>query len=460
MAPQQQVTGIAGQSYRRGSSTEDSVGGAIPPGTSATNTIYCMDARSGLKRLPDDSVDCVMTSPPYWALRDYGNPPIRWTDGVTCALGLEESLHEYIMHLCEVFDEVRRVLKPTGTCWVNLGDTYHNATKWTRKEESPQTISPGNNRDFSTGRRTNQGLPEKCLAQIPGRFAIAMTKRGWILRNDIVWHKPNHMPSSVKDRFTCSWEHLFFFVKARRYHFDLDVVREPHKSLSQLRAGKLAPPPKRVRRSPLQGQRPPRGGEPGSLHPAGKNPSDYWPMVTERRTAGAVMGRRGVVKVPGGSGWTGHATGGGARTLRELDPRWLSPGGKNPGDSWDVPTRSFRGAHFAVFPEQLCERPIRAGCPDKVCKRCGIPAARKPTGFATGSPSRSRRVAAVLPCKCKKGCLPGLVLDPFVGSGTTAVVAQRFGRRYIGFDVNPDYTRMAKQRLVVDRQATVSDRKK
>ena len=155
---------------------------------SDTNRIYCRDALEGLKELPDESVDCVITSPPYWALRDYGNPPARRDDGTNCALGLEESLQDYVRHLCEVFHHVHRVLEPSGTCWVNLGDTYHNATKWTCKDEVSQTICRGNNRDFKTSRRINQGLPEKCLAQIPARFAIEMTARGWILRNDIVWH--------------------------------------------------------------------------------------------------------------------------------------------------------------------------------------------------------------------------------------------------------------------------------
>ncbi len=427
-------------------------------GALRADKLYVTDAIQGLKKLPSESVDCVMTSPPYWALRDYGNPPIQWADGVKCALGLEESLNDYIGHLCEIFDEVRRVLKPTGTCWVNLGDTYHNATKWTRKNEAPQTISRGNNRDFKTGRRMNQGLPEKCLAQIPGRFAIEMTRRGWILRNDIVWHKPNHMPSSVKDRFACSWEHLFFFVKAKRYYFDLDLVREPHKSLSVVRSGKHSLPSKSPRRSPLRGQRPPRGGEPGSLHPLGKNPSDYWTLSTETRTAGAILGQRGVVKVPGGSGWTGHRQGGGAKTLRDLDPRWLSPGAKNPGDSWDVQTRSFRGAHFAVYPEQLCERPIKAGCPEKACKRCGTPAPRTSSGHVSHNKCRPNRIPAAFRCECRKGFVAGLVLDPFVGPGTTAVVARKLGRRFIGFEVNSDYVKMSRRRLnaIVDERMTTT----
>lgn len=139
----------------------------------------------------------------------------------------------------------------------------------------------------------------------------------------------------------------------------------------------------------------------------GKTPGDYWTIPSETRRLGAVLGVSGAVKVPGGAGWTGHPPGGQARIVREADPCWLPPGGKNPGDRWDIATTPFRGAHFAVYPEALCERPIRAGCP--------------------------------------KG---GIVLDPFAGSGTTAVVAKQLGRRFIGFELNGEYLRIAVQRLV------------
>lgn len=235
------------------------------------------------------------------------------------------------------------------------------------------------------------------------------------------------------------------------------------------RGGKLAQPSELSRRSLLQGQRPPRGGEPGSLHPAGKNPSDYWTVPTETRSLGAIIGQRGAVKVPGGSGWVGHIQGGAARTIRENDPRWLSPGGKNPGDSWDVPTRSFRGAHFAVYPEQLCERPILAGCPGRVCRRCGTPRLARSISVRTQTPSskdvdKPRGAVAkggeiVFGCKCKRGFDPGIVLDPFMGSGTTAVVAKRLGRRFIGFELNPEYVKMANQRLAKIDRALASDSK-
>jgi DNA modification methylase len=233
-----------------------------------------------------------------------------------------------------------------------------------------------------------------------------MAEQGWILRNDIIWHKPNHMPASVKNRFACSWEHLFFFVKSEKYFFDLDAVRVPHKSP----ASRFSRPVKHLRARMshhLNGNRIcPNPGEAQAFHAKGKNPGDFWTIPAETRTQGAVLGVSGVVKVPGGAGWIGHPPGGQARIVREADPRWLPPGGKNPGDSWDIATTPFRGAHFAVYPESLCERPIRAGCP-----------------------------------------MGGIVLDPFAGSGTTAVAANRLGRRFIGFELNKDFRTLALARL-------------
>jgi len=434
----------------------------------ALDTIYCIDALNGLKKLRDESVDCVMTSPPYWAMRDYGLPPVVWSGETSCdhefttsrrgsrderrgtgsfdearkpgaiseqatstidsayctkcrawqgSLGLEPDCTLYIDHLCAIFAEVHRVLKTTGTLWVNLADTYAGSwggygqsdatrqrrakgesTSWRRRAYDDETFRPPSS--------FGQSVPRRSLCLIPARFVLRMAEHGWILRNDIIWHKPNHMPASVKNRFACSWEHLFFFVKSEKYFFDLDAVRVPHKSP----VSRFNRPVKHLRARMshhLNGNRMcPNPGEPQAFHSKGKNPGDHWTVPSETRTLGAVLGVSGAVKVPGGSGWTGHPPGGQARIIREADPRWLPPGGKNPGDSWEISTTPFRGAHFAVYPEALCERPIRAGCP-----------------------------------------AGGIVLDPFTGSGTTAVVAKRLGRRFIGLELNQDYLRIAVQRL-------------
>ncbi len=453
------------------------------------NQIYALEAREGMRQLPSGSVDCVLTSPPYWGMRDYGLRPTVWRDGSKSVLGLETNLDDYVHHLCEIFDEVRRVLKPTGTVWVNLADTY--AGSWgnyvasdgqvSRRSQLPrQTSLPRRGYVKATFRPPSshgQVVKAKSLCLIPARFAIEMTRRGWILRNIIVWHKPNHMPSSVKDRFPCAWEYLFLFVHAPRYYFDLDAVRVPHTCLENLK--RKRPAAARTPRHLAGSRMPPNPGEPGSHHPQGKNPGDYWVIPAETRSLQALIGAAGAVKVPGGAGWTGHPPGGQARILREQDPRWLSPGGKNPGDCWKVPTRPFPGAHFAVYPEALCERPIRAGCPAKVCKKCGMPQLARNVGgnshafnirvrdvkkgrlkhtdrralqseteaYKEGKYVSKRRMEKVLGCECCVRCVPGLVLDPFVGSGTTAVVARQLGRHFIGFDANPDYVQLARQRL-------------
>lgn len=303
--------------------------------------IYAVDAREGLRQLDAESVDCVVTSPPYWATRDYGVPPVRWADGSEVPLGLESDPEDFVEHLCEVFDEVARVLKEAGTLWVNLGDMY-----WIPERVSAiRTPAEGSPRLGSSDPCAvrDTGFAKKSLCLIPERFALAMAKRGWVLRNKIVWHKPNHMPSSARDRLACAWEYVFLFTKSIRYFFDLDAVRVPHRPSSHERRAR-APP----------------------------------------RATGVPV--RGLVRPPG--------------AYR------LHPLGRNPGDCWSISTGGGRGGHPAVYPERLCERPILAGCP-----------------------------------------AGGVVLDPFVGSGTTAVVAQRLGRRFIGLEVSPGFAELARQQL-------------
>ena len=170
-----------------------------------------------LKTLPDESVNCCVTSPPYWSLRDYG---------VEGQLGLEKTFEEYITKLCNIFDQVKRVLRKDGTCWVNLGDTYNasGGCGWTGLESKnwEQKAKPHNIKTY----------PAKSLCLIPQRFAIEMVNRGWICRNTIIWHKPNCMPSSAKDRFTVDFEYLYFFVKSKKYWFE--QVFEEHTTKDDL----------------------------------------------------------------------------------------------------------------------------------------------------------------------------------------------------------------------------------
>mgnify|MGYP000944361825 CR=1 FL=1 len=297
------------------------------------NKIIQGDSLEILKTLPSESVDCVVTSPPYWALRDYG------VDG---QLGLETSFQEYIIKLCDIFDEVKRVLKSSGTCWVNIGDTYNgNKENKTDKKVSSHLKETTKN----LHKKKSLELQTKCLLQIPSRFAIEMCSRGWILRNEIVWHKPNAMPSSVTDRFSVDYEKLFFFVKEKKYYFKQQC--EPY----------VAP-----------------------------------------------MNRWGgdKLKAGGESGWDKGTK---QKTYRERNMR-PNKQGRNKRCVWAIPTKPFAEAHFATFPEKLIETPISAGCPNG-----------------------------------------GIVLDPFFGSGTTGLVAIKQGKKYIGIELNPEYIKIAENRI-------------
>lgn len=307
--------------------------------------IHCVDALTGLKRLPENSVDCILTSPPYWGTRDYGLKATTWPDGVKSVLGLEPHPDLFIVHLCEVFDAAKRVLKEGGTLWVNLGDAYHHV----ERVSALRARAPPETRRSSS---SDVGLAEKSLCLIPERFVLEMIRRGWILRNRIVWHKSNHMPTNVRDRLACSWEHLFFLVKSRKYHFDLDAIRVPHLTKS-----------------------------PTFTNPAKSDPDRH----LDPRTA--IVHHR-------------------------LPPKSWSTSGRNPADCWTIAASTGRDSHPASFPPRLCERPILAGCPEG-----------------------------------------GLVLDPFMGSGTTALAARRLGRRFLGFDMNPSYVKLARNRLAAEDRA-------
>ena len=349
------------------------------------NKIYQGDCINVMQTFPSESIDMCMTSPPYWGLRDYG------VDG---QYGIEESPEEYIEKMTGVFSEVKRVLKKEGTIWLNIGDTY----------ASTPPGNPGQGKkgaSFEQRQDTSKcGLPQKCLCMIPERLAWSLIQDGWILRNKIIWYKPNGMPSSVKDRFSNKWEYVFMFSKQQKYYFDLDAVREEYVRLwDESLGGNLSSGThKKSGKMVTQDRKLPLPNE------LGKNPGDVFKIPSETRTMGAIIGTGGGVKVPGGKGWTGHPEGGG--NACQKDPRWSPPNGPNPGDFFMIPTCPMPEAHFAVFPEKLCEKPIKAGCPEG-----------------------------------------GIVLDPFSGAGTTAYVAKEMGRKYIGIELNPEYIKIAERRL-------------
>lgn len=302
------------------------------------NRILQGDALRILRKLPSESVDCIITSPPYYALRDYG---------VSTQIGLEESFTEYLEKLLLVFDEAKRTLKKTGSCWVVIGDTYGGSAT---SRILINTLQKRNTQRKNLFHQVHsKGRYAKCLLQIPARFAIGMIERGWILRNEIIWHKPNLLPSSATDRFTMDFEKIFFFTKSRKYFFNQQF--EPVRN------------PERLKR---------RFFDPKKKH--------KWLDSEQKLPVNAKAMERSRAQV-----------------LKT---------GRNKRAVWTIGTGSFSGGHFAVFPERLIETPILAGCPEN-----------------------------------------GIILDPFMGSGTTAVAAKRLNRGFIGIELNSEYVRMAKRRI-------------
>jgi site-specific DNA-methyltransferase (adenine-specific) len=325
------------------------------------NRILVGDARNRLAELPDAAVDTIITSPPYWALRDYGH------DG---QLGAEATVDAWADEIANLAVEFARVLTPTGALWLNLGDSYARSPK--------------------------DGADKKSLLLAPQRVALRLTRSGWLLRNQIIWAKTNPMPSSVTDRLTTTHEFVYFLTRTARYHFDLDAIREP--------TGPAAPAVKRLTHTTY----PPREAVPT----LGKGIS---PRVDLNQGLAAM-------KVTG----------------RESHPL-----GKNPGDVWRLATASYRGAHFATFPAELVRRPILSTCPERVCTECGTP-------WQRAAQVIGGRKLATGPLRAACGhqrWRPGIVLDPFIGSGTVAIAAEEHGRDWIGIELNPAYADLAERRI-------------
>jgi DNA modification methylase len=299
-------------------------------------TVLVGDVRNRLSELADGSVRCVVTSPPYWGLRDYGN------DG---QIGLEQTPDQFVAELVGVFREVRRVLADDGTLWLNIGDSYASfrdgkATPDTQRGDSTGTlVEKGKASNRSATNFAGSPVKHKDLVGIPWRVAFALQADGWYLRQDIIWSKPNPMPESVTDRCTKAHEYVFLLTKSPRYYYDNDAVSEEYADATVKRG-------KSIRQVAADG------------------------TVTTRGNGEPVEGRR------------------------------------NRRSVWTVTTKSFRGAHFAVMPEALVEPCVLAGS-------------------AEGD----------------------LVLDPFAGSGTVGVVAMRYGRNFVGVELNPDYAAIAESRL-------------
>lgn len=299
------------------------------------NTIYNMDCLKGLRNMADNSVDCCITSPPYFGLRDYG------VDG---QIGLEQSPEEYIARLVDVFAEVLRVLKPTGTLWLIIGDTY-NGYKGNANQKNTETMYAGHRHQPT--RKPGHGLEDKRLKNkdligIPWTLAFALRSLGYYLRQDIIWHKPNPMPEAVRDRCTKAHEYIFLLTKSDRYYFDAEAIKEPARKDNR---------PHMVHHRRIEN---------GTYR---EKYSDYTITPSEQR---------------------------------------------NKRDVWTVSTKPEKSAHFAAYPKELIEPCVLAGCP-----------------------------------------IGGVILDPFMGTGTTAMVAKIYGRNYIGFEINVEYMSIINKKIQV-----------
>lgn len=284
------------------------------------NQIYNEPCLDTLRKMPNEFLDCVITSPPYWQLRDYGYDG-QW--------GLEPTFQLYLEHLWEMMDEIYRVLKPTGTCWINLGDTYGGGNGG----QGGNTGKHTNENPSIKGTRFDNGIKKplnKCLLLIPHRFAIGCIDRGWIMRNDIIWAKRNGMPESCTDRFSKKHEFFFFMVKSEKYHFDLNAIRDSIKTVS-------------IERYKYQFT----GQEGGNSNNFKGDKSHLIPKTK--------------IKFGGNKG---DGNDGGIYSGNEWTPR---TDGKNPGtisDFWDIPTKPSANEHYASYNDDLIRKPILAGCPE------------------------------------------------------------------------------------------------
>lgn len=374
------------------------------------DTIHNADALTLLRALPDESINCCVTSPPYFGLRDYG------TDG---QIGLEETPQQYVDALVTVFRELRRVLRSDGTFWLNIGDSYAGSGKGGQSSEKRSA----NWQPEYSNHGARYGFKAKDRMMIPARLAIALQDDGWWLRDEIVWHKPNPMPASVTDRTTTAHEMVYLLTKRPRYWYDAEAVAEPA---------------------------------------VGAGGGDFMPAL------------KAIQPEHGGESRTGKW----ARSNRPQEPT------RNRRSVWTINPEPLAAAHFAVMPSKLVEICILAGCPPKVCSACGAPYQRvvekpdmskRPTratnaktmtdalhvsngwaGYPKSAGQKYQEWRNANPnvtlgwtptCNCHAPHDSGIVIDPFMGAGTVALVAQRLNRHFIGSDLNPEYVRMATMRV-------------
>ena len=365
-------------------------------------TLYQADARQ--LPIPDESIDCVVTSPPYWGLRDYGLDEQ--------GLGLEPTPEEYCANMVAVFREVWRVLKPTGTVWMNLGDSYAGSGR------GPSRWNPA--QEMWSDQTPPTGLKPKDLVGIPWRVAFALQADGWYLRSDIIWSKPNPMPESVTDRPTKAHEYVFLLTKSQRYYYDAEAVREPYNqaSLSRYNYEFGHGPAAAVTNNPSVGD---GTGHMALPNPAGRNKRSVWEIATQPYPEAHFA------------------------TFPEklVEPCILAGTSERGvcaecGKPWErIVERDIAYDHVTTQPGKQKDGPYELQTGNGIGThdiRHGVYSIHTQKGW---QPT----------CECNAETVPAAVLDPFVGSGTTLAVAQRLGRKGIGTDLNAEYIHMATERL-------------
>ncbi|MEM7048888.1 MAG: site-specific DNA-methyltransferase [Acidobacteriota bacterium] len=445
-----------------------------------TWSVLCTDVLEGLAALPSDSVQCVVTSPPYWGLRDYSIPPTRWADGTVCCLGLEPTPHAFVEHLVEVFDGVRRVLRADGVCWVNLGDTYAGGRRGPEGDHSNLAGTRNNqaeSRKVEISKRVD-GVPDTNLLGIPWRFALAAQSAGWFLRQNVIWHKSNPFPETITSP---RWERCRRQVGGG-WQGDHPSKRPEGASRSGCfgSSGGTVDSPGAATWEPCPGcsSCEPNDGfvlRRGSWRPTTAhehlfmltNSSDYFgcgesvrePLSPKTRT----------VKTTPRKGEGVESRGEALNAWMESQGGRYHPNGRNLRSVWQISTQPFSGAHFATFPERLVEPCILSSTPEAgCCSSCGTPwlpiierrpgaGKRKPAHVpgtqgsrtsSTGWRSTFGGVQGHRPaCDCDAPARPSLVLDPFAGSGTTGLVALRLGRSFLGLERSLAYCSMARDRI-------------
>lgn len=369
-------------------------------------------ALTRLRELPAESVHCIVTSPPYYGLRDYGTDSLNWPPCTytplpglpplrikrqTCSLGLESDPFAFIAHLLLIFEECHRVLRKDGTLWLNMGDSQVGAPGGMQGKTGQRA-----NRSFTASINLKKGgtqLKPKDLMGQPWRLAFALQAAGWYLRQEIIWHKPNPMPESAKDRCTKAHEQLFLLSKSRRYYFDNAAIREDVAGTANPRAPELQDPPELFPLDPDT-----------AASPRGVNPKAVPGWAYGDTPHDAIAHNQGERRAYSGTGVGFGYAEGQPKPRTKQNPSFSAAvvdlvADRNKRSVWTIPTQPFPGSHFATFPEDLVKPCILAGSP-----------------------------------------LGGTVLDPFLGSGTTAQVALELGRHAIGIELNPAYLHLARQR--------------